>query len=96
MKMTAPEVHFKNEVNKKLGRPVTVGRVAHLTQPTKQQLDLGRSSCNYRNKCSRGCPYGAYFSSLSATLPAAMRTNRLTMIHNAIAAEIIYDEYEGV
>ena len=92
MQMTAPEVHFKNAVNKKLGRPVTLGRVAHLTQPTKQQLDLGRSSCNYRNKCSRGCPYGAYFSSLSATLPAAMRTNRLTMIHNAIAAEIIYDE----
>jgi choline dehydrogenase-like flavoprotein len=40
----------------------------------------------------RGCPYGAYFSSLSATLPAAMRTNRLTMIHNAIVSEIIYDE----
>jgi choline dehydrogenase-like flavoprotein len=67
MQMTAPEVHFKNEVNKKLGRPVTVGRVAHLTKPGKQQTDLGRSSCNYRNKCMRGCPYGAYFSSLSAT-----------------------------
>lgn len=40
----------------------------------------------------RGCPYGAYFSSLSATLPAAMRTNRLTMVHNAIVSEIIYDE----
>jgi choline dehydrogenase-like flavoprotein len=40
----------------------------------------------------RGCPYGAYFSSLSATLPAAMRTKRLTMVHNSIVSEIIYDE----
>jgi choline dehydrogenase-like flavoprotein len=40
----------------------------------------------------RGCPFGAYFSSLSATLPAAAKTGRLTMIHNAIVMEIIYDE----
>ncbi len=92
MAMTAPEVHFKNEVNKKLGRPVTLGRVAHLTNPGKVHTDLGRSSCNFRNKCMRGCPYGAYFSSLSATLPAAMRTKRLTMVHNSIVSEIIYDE----
>jgi choline dehydrogenase-like flavoprotein len=92
MQMTAPEVHFKQAVDKKLGRSVTVGRVAHLTKPGKQHTDLGRSSCNYRNKCMRGCPYGAYFSSLSATLPAAQRTGRLTMVHNAIVAEIIYDE----
>ncbi len=92
MGITAPEVHFKNEVNKKLGRPVTLGRVAHLTNPGKVHTDLGRSSCNFRNKCMRGCPYGAYFSSLSATLPAAMRTKRLTMVHNSIVSEIIYDE----
>jgi choline dehydrogenase-like flavoprotein len=92
MQMTAPERHFKEQVDKKLGRPVTIGRVAHLTQPGAQHTALGRGSCQYRNKCMRGCPYGAYFSSLSATLPAAMRTNRLTMIHNAIVSEIIYDE----
>ena len=92
MQMTAPERHFKEQVDKKLGRPVTIGRVAHLTQPGAHHTALGRGSCQYRNKCMRGCPYGAYFSSLSATLPAAMRTNRLTMIHNAIVSEIIYDE----
>lgn len=92
MQMTAPEKHFKEQVDKKLGRPVTIGRVAHLTQPGAHHTALGRGSCQYRNKCMRGCPYGAYFSSLSATLPAAMRTNRLTMIHNAIVSEIIYDE----
>ncbi|WP_044173136.1 FAD-dependent oxidoreductase [Flectobacillus major] len=92
MAMTAPEVHFKNEVNKKLGRPVTVGRVAHLTKPGPQHTAVGRGSCQYRNKCMRGCPYGGYFSSLSATLPAAARTKRLTMIHNAIVSEIIFDD----
>jgi choline dehydrogenase-like flavoprotein len=92
MQMTAPERHFKEQVDKKLGRPVTIGRVAHLTQPGPQHTAIGRGQCQYRNKCMRGCPYGGYFSSLSATLPAAMRTNRLTMIHNAIVSEIIYDE----
>jgi choline dehydrogenase-like flavoprotein len=40
----------------------------------------------------RGCPYGGYFSSLSATLPAAARTKRLVMVHNAIVSEVIFDD----
>ena len=92
MAMLAPEVHFKNVLKDKMGRPVTIGRVAHLTQPGAHHTAIGRGSCQYRNKCMRGCPYGAYFSSLSATLPAAAKTKKLTMIHNAIVSEIIYDE----
>ena len=92
MPMTAPEKEFKAKVMSKLNRPVTIGRVAHLTKPQPHHSALGRSSCQYRNKCMRGCPYGGYFSSLSATLPAAQRTKRLTMVHNAIVAEVLYDE----
>ncbi|MDI9862097.1 GMC oxidoreductase [Flectobacillus roseus] len=92
MQMTAPETHFKNAVKNKLGRPVTIGRVAHLTKPGAQHTAIGRGSCQYRNKCMRGCPYGAYFSSLSATLPAAARTKRLVMVHNAIVSEVIFDD----
>ncbi|MDI9870432.1 GMC oxidoreductase [Flectobacillus roseus] len=92
MQMTAPETHFKNAVKSKLGRPVTIGRVAHLTKPGAQHTAIGRGSCQYRNKCMRGCPYGAYFSSLSATLPAAARTKRLVMVHNAIVSEVIFDD----
>ncbi len=92
MAMQAPEVHFKNKVLDKLGRPVTVGRVAHLTAPQPQHTKIGRGSCQFRNKCMRGCPYGGYFSSLSATLPCAQATGRLTMVHNAIVAEVLYDE----
>ena len=92
MTMTAPEEHFKKSVGQKMGRAVTIGRVAHLTQPSADQMALGRGSCQFRNKCMRGCPYGAYFSALSATLPAAARTKKLTMIHNAIVSEIIFDD----
>lgn len=92
MAMQAPEVHFKNKVMEKLGRPVTIGRVAHLTAPQAQHTKIGRGSCQFRNKCMRGCPYGGYFSSLAATLPCAQATGRLTMVHNAIVAEVLYDE----
>ena len=74
------------------GRYLTVGRVAHLTQPTQEQQDLGRTSCQYRNKCIRGCPYGAYFSTQSATLPAAQKTNNLTLINDKIVYEVIFDD----
>jgi choline dehydrogenase-like flavoprotein len=91
MAMTAPEIHFKNSINK-MGRTATLGRTAHLTQPEAHHTALGRGTCQFRDKCMRGCPFGAYFSSLSATLPAAAKTGRLTMIHNAIVMEVIYDE----
>ena len=31
-------------------------------------------ACQYRNACWLGCPFGAYFSTQSSTLPAAMAT----------------------
>ena len=71
-------------------RTLTIGRVAHITEGTKK--GLGRVSCQYRNRCRRGCPYGSYFSSNSSTLPAAEQTGNLTLRPNSIAYEIIYDE----
>jgi ferredoxin len=65
MPLFAPEVHFKKMMLEKFNRPVTVGRVANLSQPQEWHTKLGRASCQYRNKCVRGCPYGAYYSSLS-------------------------------
>jgi len=72
------------------GRPIIIGRVANLTQP-----HMGRASCQYRNRCIRGCPYGAYFSSNAATLPAAVATGNLTLRPFSIATEIIYDTNES-
>src|SRR5690606_11979264 len=62
-------------------------RTANLTKGLS-----GRAPCQYRNLCARGCPYGAYFSSNSATLPAAMATNNLTLRSHAVVHSIIYNE----
>lgn len=72
------------------GRHLTIGRVANLTVPHK-----GRARCQYRNLCSRGCPYGAYFSTQASTLPAAVATGNLTLRPGSIVSEVIYDEEKG-
>ncbi|CAH0997987.1 2-methyl-1,2-propanediol dehydrogenase [Emticicia aquatica] len=87
------EDHFKQQMKSKFkNRIVTPGRVAHLTQPTELHLALGRGKCQNRNRCSRGCPYGAYFSSNAATLPAANNTGNFVIRPNSIVKEIIFDE----
>jgi len=73
------------------GRNLIIGRAAHLTAPTDEQRALGRGQCMNRNECQRGCSFGAYFSSLSATLPAAERTGNLTTVTDAIVTRVEYD-----
>jgi len=68
-------------------RRIIPGRVANLTQELP-----GRSPCMYRNACWLGCPFGAYFSTQSSTLPAAMATGRLTLKPFAIVTEVLYDK----
>ena len=72
-------------------RRVTVGRCAHLTEPTAEHIALGRGPCQLRNVCERGCGYGGYFSSLSATLPAARNTGNLTIVTDAVVERLDYD-----
>ena len=67
-------------------RRLISSRTANLTQPLK-----GRAACQYRDACWLGCPYGAYFSTQSSTLPAAVATGRLTLKPFAIAHEVLYD-----
>lgn len=95
MEMNCVEKDFKGVVKKKFGRAITIGRTAHLTSPTSIQTALGRSSCQFRNACMRGCPYGAYFSTQSATLPAANKTGNLTLIPDKICYQVIYDDEKG-
>jgi len=65
--------------------------VAHISKALPGQFK-GRSECQSRNMCHRGCPYGAYFSSNSSTLPAAYETGNLTLQSHTIVESIIYDE----
>jgi len=67
-------------------RRIIPGRTANATQPLP-----GRAACQYRDACWLGCPVGGYFSTQSSTLPAAMKTGRLTLRPFAIATEVLYD-----
>jgi choline dehydrogenase-like flavoprotein len=95
MEMNCVEQHFKKITKDKFNRVVTIGRTANLTGPLSHNNSPQRGTCQYRNLCSRGCPYGAYFSSNSSTLPAAEKTGNMTLRPNSVVYEIIYDEQKG-
>ena len=86
--MNCLEKHLKERIEKKFaGRNLIQSRMAVLTQPHN-----GRGKCMSRNLCHRGCPYGAYFSSNSSTLPAAYKTGNLTLRPFSIVHSIIWDK----
>jgi choline dehydrogenase-like flavoprotein len=92
MELTCVERHVAQVMRKNWDdRRLIIGRVAILTQPGEVHSKLGRGKCQFRNRCHWGCPYGAYFSSLSATLPAARNTGNLTLRTDAIVREVIFD-----
>jgi choline dehydrogenase-like flavoprotein len=68
-------------------RHLIIGRTANITQALP-----GRNPCQYRNACWLGCPFGAYFSTQSSTLPAAMKTGRVTLKPWSIVTEVVYDK----
>ncbi len=68
-------------------RRLIIGRVANLSE-----AHGGRANCQYRNKCWLGCPFGAYFSTQSSTLPAAVATGNLTLRPFSIATKVIYNK----
>lgn len=75
--------HYNNK------RTMIIGRTANITQAKPEQ---NRQACQYRNKCWLGCPFGAYFSTQSATLPAAIATKKLTLRPFSIVTEVLYDK----
>lgn len=95
MEMNCVEQHFKKATKDKFNRPITIGRTAHITGPLSHNNSPQRGSCQFRNLCSRGCPYGAYFSANSSTLPAAEKTGNMTLRPNSVVYELIYDEKKG-
>ncbi len=90
MELNCLEEHFKETLADRFDRALTIGRVANLTRSHK-----GRGSCMHRNLCMRGCPYGAYFSSNAATLPAAAATGNMTLRPHSIVNSVIYDDESG-
>lgn len=85
------ETHVEKRIKENFSdRIMTVGRTANLTR-----AHGGRGACQSRNRCMRGCPYGAYFSSNVATLPAAYATGNLTLRPFSIVHQLIYDKEAG-
>jgi len=89
MEMNCVEKEVANRINKSFadGRRMINGRCAN---HTRQVGDRG--PCQYRNKCNEGCPFGGYFCSNSATLPAAAMTGNMTLRPFSIVQEVIYDK----
>src|SRR3546814_12018063 len=62
-----------------------------LSNMTEDKEDQGRSKCQFRNQCGRGCSFGAYFSTQAVTLPAARATGRLTLRADAVVSNLESD-----
>lgn len=77
------KAHYKGQ------RHMFIGRSANITEARPEQ---NRTNCQYRDRCWRGCPFGGYFSTQSATLPAAMKTGNLTLRPFSIVTKVLYDK----
>lgn len=90
------EKHFREAVAKVYPeRVITPGRVANLSEYNANVHKGTRGKCQSRDRCWRGCPFGGYFSSLSATLAVAAETGNLTIRPDSIVTEIVFDPKSG-
>ena len=89
MPLNCGEELVAGKLHKQFGgtRRIIPGRTANLTENLQ-----ARVKCQSRNACWLGCPYGAYFSTQSSTLPAAVATGNLTLMPYQIVSEIIFDK----
>ena len=90
MPLNCVEEHLAKSLEKNFkGRVLMPGRAAHITG---DKVFKGRVKCQFRDRCIRGCPFGASFSSLSSTLPYAAETGNMVLRPNSIVHSIIYDD----
>jgi choline dehydrogenase-like flavoprotein len=92
MAMNSVEQHVRDRIRTTFRgeRIMTIGRVAVLTAPLN-----GRLACHYCGPCQRGCVTRSYFSSLSASLPAAEATGRLTLRPHSVVRHLVRDPATG-
>ena len=67
----------------KLGVTCIPSRLSIITKPHN-----GRAACHYCGQCNRGCSVRANFSSPDVLIGPALRTQRLTLLTNAMAREV--------
>ncbi|MCR6658518.1 MAG: GMC family oxidoreductase [Asticcacaulis sp.] len=87
--MNVAETWLKDRLEKAMpDRKVISIRTANMTEDKPEQ---GRSRCQSRSQCNRGCSFGAYFSTQAVTLPAARATNRLTLLSDQVVTSLEFD-----
>lgn len=96
LELTCVENYFKDFVARNYkDRNVIYGRCAHLTEPKQIHIDQGRTQCQNRNLCQRGCPFGGYFNVNSTVIPWAQKTGNLTLRPFSVVHSIIYDDQKN-
>jgi choline dehydrogenase-like flavoprotein len=91
--MNSPEIAMQKAFAQNYpDRPMVMGRCAHLSVATDYHMKQGRVFCQARDECQKGCSFGAYFSTQSSTLPAAIATGNLTIAADSVVHSLIYDE----
>lgn len=89
------EKYFKKSIEGKYPeRKIISARCAHISKPQPIHIQQGRTQCQNRVLCQRGCPFGGYFSSNSSTLPWAAKTGHMTLRPDSVVHSILYDEHK--
>ncbi len=83
MGFSCAERLMRERVGRKMGRTITIGRAAVVTQNHN-----GRSACHYCGPCEQGCVTHSYFASPWTTIADAAATGKLTLLTDAVAASI--------
>lgn len=92
MELNCAEQHVRDGLKGHFGgqRVLTIGRCAILSEDHRD-----RKACHYCGTCERGCTTHSYFSSLAATLPAAVATGRMTLRPYSVVHSVKYDPTTG-
>ncbi|RVU02277.1 GMC family oxidoreductase [Novosphingobium umbonatum] len=92
MELRAAEKRVKQAIESHYpDRRMIIGRSSNITRQVGD-----RSPCQYRLLCSRGCSFGAYFSTQSSTLPAARATGLLTVLTDTVVEAVEHDPVTGL
>lgn len=91
MGMTCGERYFKEKVNARFNRNVTIGRTAVLTKPLN-----GRQPCHYCGPCEHGCVTHSYFSSVWTTVADAEKSGNCEVLTDAVVSHVTTDKNTGL
>ena len=83
MPYSCGEQMLKDTMESKFGVPMTIGRTAVLTESRE-----GRLACHNCGPCHYGCRTRSYFNSPQTTLKDCEATGKLTLVPEAMVAEV--------